>query len=212
MRWIAGCVVVVLLAACAKPQAPDWQVDAHGALERFEQASLAGDTRAADAEFARARADLASTGQPALVARAELARCAMQVASLVFEPCSGFEPLRTDAAAAERAYADFLQGLAADASVLPAQYRSVGAGKPGAAVLAQIADPLSRLVAAGVILRRGQADPPVVQSAVDTASAKGWRRPLLAWLGVQLELAEQRGAGDEAERLRRRIALVGGAR
>jgi hypothetical protein len=65
-------------------------------------------------------------------------------------------------------------------------------------------------VAAGVVLRTGQADPQVLQLAVDTASAQGWRRPLLAWLGVQLKLAEQRGGGDDADRLRRRIALVGG--
>jgi hypothetical protein len=62
------------------------------------------------------------------------------------------------------------------------------------------------------VLRSGRADPGVLQLAVDTASAEGWRRPLLAWLGVQLKLAEQRGAGAEAESLRRRIALAGGTR
>ena len=43
--------------------------------------------------------------------RAELLRCAVQVASLVFEPCPGFEPLRQDAPAAERAYAAYLAYL-----------------------------------------------------------------------------------------------------
>jgi hypothetical protein len=135
----------------------------------------------------------------------------VQVASLVFEPCTGFEPLRADAGAAERAYADYLQGAPADAALLPAQHRAAVGGKATSAALAQIADPLSRLVAAGVVLRAGQADPQVLQLAVDTASAQGWRRPLLAWLGAQLELAEQRGASADVERLRRRIALVGGA-
>ena len=68
--------------------------------------------------------------------------------------------------------------------------------------------PLSRLVAAAVLLRRGDATPASLQTAVDTASAQGWRRPLLAWLGVQALRAEQAGAADEAARLRRRIALV----
>ena len=204
---------VLLLAGCgSKPQAPDWQVDAHGALQRYEQAYLAGDARAADAEFARARGDLASTGRAAMVARAELTRCALQVASLVLEDCPGFEALRADAGPAERAYADYLQGAPADAALLPAQHRAVAGGKPTAAALAQIADPLSRLVAAGVVMRSGQADPQVLQLAVDTASTQGWRRPLLSWLGVQLKLAEQRGASDEADRLRRRIALAGGTR
>jgi len=212
MRRLAWCALALLLTACAKPQPPDWQVNARGALERYEQAFLAGETRAADAEFARARGDLASTGQATLVARAELTRCAAQVASLVFEPCAGFELLRADAGAAERAYADYLQGAPADAALLPAQHRAVAGGKVNAAALAQIADPLSRLVAAGVAMRSGQADPQVLQLAVDTASTQGWRRPLLSWLGVQLKLAEQRGASDEADRLRRRIALAGGTR
>jgi hypothetical protein len=51
----------------------------------------------------------------------------------------------------------------------------------------------------------------VLQIAVDTASSQGWRRPLLAWLNVQLLLAERAGAVAEAERLRRRIALVQGS-
>ena len=187
----------MLLAGCAsKPQAPDWQVDAHGALQRYEQAFLAGDTRVADAEFARARRDLAATGQPSLVARAELTRCAVQVASLVLDECTGFEPLRADAGPAERAYADYLQGAAVDAALLPAQHRVAAGGRASAAALAQIADPVSRLVAAGVVLRSGHADPQVLQVAADTASAQGWRRPLLAWLGAQLKLAEQRGAAD----------------
>jgi hypothetical protein len=63
-------------------------------------------------------------------------------------------------------------------------------------------------VAAGVLLQSGRSSPGVLQSAVDTASAQGWRRPLVAWLGVQLARAERAGAQDEAQRLRRRIALV----
>ena len=213
MRCLALISVLAgaVLAACSsKPQAPDWQMDAHGALDRYQQAYLAGDTRAAEAEFARARGDLASTGQPALVARAELTRCAVQVASLVFEPCAGFEALRADVGAGERAYADYLQAKPVDAAQLPAQHRAAAGGRAGAAALAQIADPISRLVAAGVVLRAGRADPQLLQVGADTASAQGWRRPLLAWLGAQLKLAEQRGQGDEADRLRRRIALAGG--
>ena len=210
-RCVALVAVSLLAAGCgSKPQAPDWQVDAHGALQRYEQAYLAGDGRAADAEFARARSDLASTGEAAMVARAELTRCALQVASLVLEGCPGFDALRADAGPAERAYADYLQGAPVDAALLPPQHRAAVAGGASAAALGQIADPMSRLVAAGVVLRSGRAEPQLLQVAVDAASAQGWRRPLLAWLGAQLKLAEQRGAAGEAERLRRRIALAGG--
>ena len=49
---------------------------------------------------------------------------------------------------------------------------------------------IERLVAAGVLLQTGRADPGVIAQAVDTASAQGWRRPLLAWLGVRPDFME----------------------
>ncbi len=207
-------VVAVVLVACSNkgPPPPDWQVSAHGALERYEKAFLTGNTRAADQEFAIVRGHLAATGQATLVARAELTRCALQVASLVFEDCAGFEPLRIDAAAPERAYADYLLARPAPVDLLPPQHRAVAGGKADASALRAIADPLARMVAAGIVVRGGRADPQVLQVGADTASAQGWRRPLLAWLGAQLRLAEQRGASDEAQALRRRIELAGGQR
>jgi hypothetical protein len=50
----------------------------------------------------------------------------------------------------------------------------------------------------------------VLQVAVGTASREGWRRPLLAWLGVQAQRAEKAGDVVEAQRIRRRMALVTG--
>ncbi len=200
---------LVALTACSNtPPPPDWQMNARGALDAFTSAYMSGNARVEAAEFARARQALAATGQPEQVARAELLRCAAQVASLVLQGCDGFEPLRQDAPAAERAYAAYLAGLAqpADAALLPETQRSVLAG--GADAVARIPDPLSRLVAAGVLLRMGRATPQLVAQAVDTASSQGWRRPLLAWLGVQAQRAEAAGATEEAARLRRRMALV----
>lgn len=204
---------LALLAGCgSKPPAPDWQMNAHDGLQRYVSNFMSGSDRAAAAEFARARAELASTGQAGLAARAELTRCAAFVASLVLDPCDGFEPLRVDAPAAERAYADYLAGRLApgQAALLPPQHRAVAQAAAGAAEVRAIADPLSRLVAAGVLFRSGRASPELLALASDTASAQGWRRPLLAWLGVQAMRAEQAGATDEAQRLRRRMALAEG--
>jgi len=49
-----------------------------------------------------------------------------------------------------------------------------------------IDSPLSQLLAAGVLLRRGNLGKTDIAIAVDTASAQGWRRALLAWLGLVL--------------------------
>jgi hypothetical protein len=126
----------------------------------------------------------------------------------VFEPCAGFEALVADAQPAEKAYARYLTGQATaeDAALLPAPHKALVAAQT--ADLKGIADPLSRLIAAGVLLRRSAATPEVVAVAVDTASQRGWRRPLLAWLGVQLRQAQAAGATDEAARIQRRIDLV----
>ncbi|MFZ5539665.1 MAG: hypothetical protein ACOY5V_08010 [Pseudomonadota bacterium] len=204
------------LAGCAAgPLPPDWQTNARSALERSTTAYLKGDSRVAAVEFERARGEVARTGRADLVARVELVRCAARVASLEPEPCEGFETLRADAAAAERAYADYLAARPQphDAALLPAPHRavaaSVGADSADAALRA-IEDPLARLIAAGVLFRANRATPATIALAIDAASAQGWRRPLLAWLNVQLARAEKAGDRAEAERLRRRIALVQG--
>jgi len=216
MRFLPAVTIALLvLAGCgSKPRAPDWQMNAHDGLQRYVKAYLGGKSRVEASEFERARNELESTGQPGLVARAELTRCAVRVASLVIEPCEGFERLRADSPAAERAYADYLAGRIAppDVPLLPAQHRAVAAGQGDAAAVQAIEDPLSRLVAAGVLFRTQRASPQVLAIAADTASAQGWRRPLLAWLGVQAQRAEQAGATEEAQRLRRRMALAAGER
>lgn len=207
-------VVALTLAGCASgPLPPDWQTNAKSALERAVVAHLKGDARIEAIEFERARREVARTGRVDLAARVELARCAARVASLAFEPCDGFEKLRIDAAPAERAYADYLAARpqTQDVALLPAQHRAVAArlAADGAdEALRAIEDPLARLVAAGVIFRANRATPATIALAIETASAQGWRRPLLAWLNVQLARAEQAGDRAQAQRLRRRIALV----
>ena len=201
-----------LLNACGSaPKPPDWQIEAKGSMERSVAAYLEGNSRVEMAELALARSQLSRTGRADLLATAELLRCATRVASLVFEPCAGFERLSVDATPAQRAYADYLRGQvrAETISLLPQAQRAAAAGDANA--VKGIADPLSQLVAAGALLRTGQASPPVIALAIDTASRQGWRRPLLAWLGVQAQRAEQGGDTQEAARLRRRMALAQGS-
>ena len=206
-------VVLMTLAACASgPKPADWQLEAKGAMERAVNAYLEGNSRVEAAELAIARLEISSTGRVDLMARAELLSCASHVASLVFEPCAGFEKLRQDAPPAERAYADYLAGKlqAQDVNLLPKdqQISAQAAILRAQTAIENIADPLAKLVAAGTAFQAGKASPAVVQAAVDAASSQGWRRPLLAWLGVQLKLAEASGNSLEAARLQRRITFA----
>jgi hypothetical protein len=212
LRTVLCVILALLVSACAnKPQPPEWQIGSRDALERYQRAWLAGSNRAADAEFTLARRTLAATGQAAMVARAELTRCALQVASLDFQPCNGFEPLRADADASAVAYASYLQAAALSPSqvqLLPKAHQGAAAGPVDAATLAAIDDPLSRLVAAAVQVRGGHASPRLLEVAVETASAQGWRRPLLAWLGAQARAAQLAGNPGRALELRRRMELA----
>ena len=210
---------LLTLTGCAGTPPPDWQMNAHGALERAVAAHLAGVDRVATLEFKRARSALAATGRPDLVARGELLRCAADVAGLQFGPCAGFEPLRQDAHAAELAYADHVFAAQRQAPIsaerqalLPPAQRVLAAPPDGSAAdlarLQSVNDPLSRLVGAALWLRDGRASPAVMALAVDTASAQGWRRPLLAWLQAASLQAQASGNAADAARLERRMQLV----
>ena len=210
---IFAILAAMALGACASgPKPADWQLSSKSALERAQVAYLEGNNRVETAEMVKAKSEIASTGRIDLMARAELLACASRVASLVFEPCAGFEKLRQDAPPAEVAYADYLAGKLQpkDAALLPKnqQISALANVNRAQAAIKNIAEPLALLVASGVALQAGRASPAVAQAAVDAASSQGWKRPLLAWLGVQLRLAESSGDTLEAARLQRRIALV----
>ncbi len=208
--FIAFCTSVLLAACVSTPPAPEWQSQSLTALNAYSSAYLSGNSRVAEVEFERARHDISATGRADLMARAELLRCANQVASLVLTPCVAYNALASQAKPEEQAYAAFIRGQWAgvDTAKLPVQYRGlVASTTPGSSNLGQIQDPLSRLIAAGVLLQRELLMPVDIALAVDTASNQGWRRPLLAWLGIQLKRAQAAGDASAAV-LQQRIDLV----
>lgn len=201
-----------LLSRAGGQKVPNWAINEQGAAERATDAYLSGNSRVADAEWRRAREEVRSTARPDLLARLELARCAAQVAALDASPCSGYEAVAQDAAAPEQAYARYLRGAQqpADIALLPKAQQAVAAQQPADAAMAltAIEDPLSRLVAAGALAVRGPLPMAVVQQAVDTASAQGWRRALLAWLINQQRLAQEQGDTVLAAQLQRRLDVL----
>lgn len=227
-----------LAGCASGPPPRNWQINAYEAQETALDTWLQGNDKLAEVEFARARDAVASSARLDLLARLTLGRCAAQIASLTSLPaadnlfCPEFVPLKVDARAEEKAYFDYLSGhwQGITPALLPAQYRpllALAPTPPGAAasaktdpagkaaplaadaqVLTAISDPLSRLVACGVLLQRGQLSPDGIALAVETASSQGWRRPLLAWLGVQGQRAEATGNAELAAKVKRRIAFV----
>lgn len=191
MRRVACAVAAALAAGCAGgPVPPTWKLESSLSQRLFERQWLAGNTAAADAEFRDARQAVSRTGRLDLLARLELARCALRVAGLDFGACGPFEAMRADAGPEELAYADYLYGSG----------RRRAAPAEG--------DALGQLVDAGVRLRRGELAPEGIARAAAVASAEGWRRPLAAWLALQKKRAEESGDGEAAAHLGRRLEAV----
>ena len=213
-RLPALLVLAALLTACGGgPPPADWKLNAVSLLEHSQDRWLEGDTQASELALAKTRGEIAKSGRTDLLARAELAACAARVASLDFAPCAAFDKLAGDAGANELAYGRFLAGdwNGLDAKALPAHYASlVGAKDDGAAnkAVTGIPDPLARLVAAALLFKSARIEPATLAMAVDTASERGWRRPLLAWLEVGLKRARAAGDAEAAARIQRRIDLV----
>ena len=215
--------MLLWISACAGPTPPRWQVEAASASERFVEAWLVGDQRVEQIEFDRARERVTRTGRPDLVARIELLRCAARIAALVIEPCVGFDALEEVLAVGpETAYADYLSGrlpytASGRIALLPAAQQGIAALPPAfgtaetaqaEAALAAIDDPLSQLVAAGVLMRTARTADAMVARAIETASRQGWRRALLAWLTLQKQRAAAIGDQVSAAHAQRRIDLI----
>lgn len=225
---LAGCVLAVaVLAACSNtPPPPDWAVAADGAVRRATAAELDGVQRVATVEWAMAERETARTADPARLARLALVRCALAQASLALGPCVPYQALAADATPADQAYARFLAGQAAatDLALLPPWHRPIAqaiaqaVAQPGPdpaaaaptvpALPALPEDPLARLVAASVLWQGGWASAELLATAVDTAAAQGWRRPLLAWLQLQVRWAQGQGDQVLAAQAQRRLTLL----
>ena len=186
----------LLLAACThQPPPPDWLLTARSASEQHARFYLEGRDRLAQSQLQTARAAVSRTGNASAMARIELHACAARIASLQPPACPEFQPLADDAGQAENAYFRYLTGQLAegDLALLPAAQQATWRNPSS---LSDITDPLSRLLAAAVLLHAGRLPPAAGQIAIDTASHQGWRRPLAHWL--QLEEERWNRAGDVA--------------
>jgi hypothetical protein len=211
--WLTLFVLVMLLAGCAaSAPAPQWKLRASSALDQFTQRSLLGDMRAAESEFNRATEALSRTGNPALIAQAELIRCAVRRAGLDADDCPKFRELQSYADRADQAYFQYLtldRSVSAplqsvEIGLLPAHHQPIARrlqqpssgptdDAAAAGLLRAVKDPLARLIAASVMFQSLQGGPEVIALAVETASSQGWRRPLIAWLRVQHAMAQKTG-------------------
>lgn len=208
-RW--SILLLLELVACGTaPRYPRWENDAYNALDSFKRDYLAGYVARAQTDFAAVQNAYSSTGRLDLAAHAELFRCALGITALDFAACNDVAAHLSDASADDQAYGALLAGdwTHANAGNLPAQYRDfarAATAEARNAAAQKIDDPLSRLVAAGILFRANEIAPNTISAATDAATAQGWRRPLLAWLRVQLKQAQAAGDTTQAQALQQRL-------
>lgn len=212
---LAFAAALILLSACGSggPPPPDWKTDAADLIERYKKHALLGENVLAERYFQQAVAATGGAGRVAETARLWLVRCATRRAMLIDDACTEYATLaRTDADTADAAYQRFLtlDWDRLDPDSLPAQHRDFVRATPETrpATLEKITDPLSRLLDASLLVMRKEATPGSLAVATETASAQGWRQPLLTYLKLSAEQARARGDSAESARLAQRIELV----
>lgn len=206
---------LVLLTACGSggPPPPDWKSDAADLIARYQKHALRGENTLAERYFQQAVAATGGAGRVAETARLWLVRCATRRAMLIDDGCAEYAGLaRDEANPADEAYYRFLtlRWDAVDPALLPDRHRDMvrAPADRRAGLLARIDDPLARLLDASLLVMRQEADAATLSIAAETASAQGWRQPLLTYLKLQQQQAASRGDVAEQARLQRRIELV----
>ena len=218
MKKMLPLMVVLFICACGSLMpVPDWKDKAGRYLEEYKTSFLAGRELSAEPHFAKATREITAGNNMRLLAIAYLTKYALHAASLEHFDDSEFLKIeRLEPDAADMAYCLFLQGnfAAVDANLLPARYAGLlkAAARRDAALAAHeisaIGDPLSRLVAAGVWVNHMPYDETILQTAIDTASANGWRRPLWAYMEKLHAYYLEGGDKSKAQTVKNRIELL----
>jgi hypothetical protein len=204
------------LVGCG-PKPMTWIAAGYQQMENYKTDFLTGRAPiVTEMHFKKAVEEIKKSGDLDLLGKVWLTRMALQ-AAVLGEPEEGDYPRieATQSVPANRNFYLFLKGDAAAAGeLLPAHYRSFlpalragNATETGIAV-AKIDDPLSRLIAAGLTVRRHVENEALLLTAVETASRNGWKRALLAWLKRLGAFYEASGDAAKAAAVRQRIDLI----
>ena len=219
MRRIV-CLIIFsfLLAGCgsSKP-VPEWKDASFNQLDNYKKSYLSGKERIAEAYFNKAVDEIKSSGDLEILSRAYLTKYACQVA--VLESFDDREYMRIDAVEPvlqNKNFYNFLKGAfgKVDENQLPEQYaaffKAIESGKKDeiAGEISKMDNPLSKLIAIGLLVQKNMYGEMELNLAIDIASQNGWKKALLAYL-IKLEsFYAMNDKPDKAARVAERIQLI----
>lgn len=216
-KYVCLFTLIVLLAGCSSKPIPDWKYAAFNQLEDYKKSYLSGKTDIAELRFNKAREEIKKSGDLEILAKAYLTKYAVQTA--VLDKIDGREYLKIDAispSSPNQNFYNFLKGNMdrVEGKQLPGQYQAFfaayrsGRSAEVTGEISKIEDPLSKLIATGLLVQNDRCDEGCLKVAIDTASKNGWKRALLAYLEKLKYFYETRKDMDNATNIRKRIELI----
>lgn len=217
MRIILILLLFFCLCACSSPVIPQWQDTASRRLENYKVNFLNNSEDETEPHFVQAKRAISSNNNLNLLAYAYLTNYALHTA--VLEDFDSAEFLRIDKLqpdASHKAYYYLLKGDfgKVEPDRLPAAYRKIWPfilGKNITAAdqeVADITDPLSRLIACGIWVKYLPYDNNILQLAINTAADQGWNRPLFAYLTRLEKYYLEHHEKDKAQNIKERLELL----
>lgn len=184
-------IILIFMGGCGGKTAPEWTRASFNHLESYKKNYLRGNEHLAELSFRKAIEEIKTSGDIRIMEKTYLTKYAVQIASL--ETFDDREYIRLAGIQQRLKYLNyyyFLKGLftEVDFRELPVQYVRVfkasldGNQREIDQEVSAIDDPLSRLVAAGLMVQKDQNSEFILSAAIQTASAQGWKKPLLAYL------------------------------
>jgi len=211
-------IVSFLLFGCGSSKPiPDWTNASFDQLDNYKTCYLSGRERIAEAYFNKAVDEIKKGGDLEILARAYLTKYAVQVA--VLEAFDDGEYLRIDAVAPvlqNRAFYIFLKGSfdKVDEKLLPQQYGGFliafqnGNAEDIANEISKMDNPLSKLIAIGLLVQKNKYDERNLKIAIDAASYNGWRKALLVYLEKLQSFYETKNEPEKAANVGQKIRLL----
>lgn len=208
---------LVFFISCASKPVPAWKNAASNQLENYKNNYLIGNAQIAALHFNKTVEEIKKSGDLEILEIAYLTKSALQVA--VLENIDDGEYNKLEAvyrSAANSNFHEFLKGNFAgvERNLLPKQYQRFFKvffdNKKGDATdeILDMEDPLSRLIATGLVVRHNRCDERCLQIAIDTASGNGWKKALLVYLQKLQAFFEMKHDLEKTLLLQKKIELI----
>jgi len=218
MRKYLILILLVFICACGSTQQlPDRKDVAFRNFESYKTNFLNGKESVFEPHFNKAKQALSDGNDLYLLARIYLTKYALHTAALEeFDDSEFIHINNLQPNESNLAYYNFLKGnfAAAEDNLLPSNYRGfIKAARDkdlakAVGEIKSISDPLSRLIASGILVKYLSYDENILQSAVNTAAENGWRRPLWAYLTKLQKYYLDSGETVKAKSIKERLDLL----